>query len=150
MKWFLATALFFALVSCSTYSDENLNSFDQEITHHLDSLGVDMKRMENGLYYKILDEGDGERTIQYKDQITFYYTGSFLDGNAFQVIGEDEPLTYKVKELIIGWQDALMLLKEHGAIEIIIPPQLGYADENTTMIPSNTILKYELHVTEVE
>lgn len=146
----LAFALLFSLVSCSTYSEKDLDHFDNQITKHIDSLGLDMKKMENGLYYKILDEGDGERTIQYADQVTFYYKGSFLDGHVFQLIGKDEPLTYQVKELIVGWQDALMLLKEHGSIQIIIPPQLGYGDENTPMIPPNSVLKYELHVTEVK
>ncbi|HLW29990.1 MAG TPA: FKBP-type peptidyl-prolyl cis-trans isomerase [Brumimicrobium sp.] len=150
MKWIGFTVLLFSIVSCTTYSEKDLESFDQEIQAYLDSTGLKMEKTESGLYYSILDEGTGENTIRYKDQVTFSYKGTFLNGNTFQVIGKDEPLVYKVSQLIVGWQDALMMLKEGGRIHIIIPPQLGYATQKTDIIPANSSLMYELEVLEVK
>jgi len=150
MKWIGFTVLLFSIVSCTTYSEKDLESFDQEIQAYLDSTGLKMEKTESGLYYSILDEGTGENTIRYKDQVTFSYKGTFLNGNTFQVIGKDEPLVYKVSQLIVGWQDALMMLKEGGRIHIIIPPQLGYATQKTDIIPANSSLIYELEVLEVK
>lgn len=150
MKWMGLFTFLLLLSSCSTYSENELKDFDQAIQKHLDSSGVEMERAENGLYYSIIEEGNGEEYIKYKDQVTFTYKGSFLNGSTFQIIDKNDPLKYKVNQLIIGWQDALMMLKEGGKINIIIPPQLGYATQKTDMIPANSILKYELEVLEVK
>ncbi|MEX1191061.1 MAG: FKBP-type peptidyl-prolyl cis-trans isomerase [Brumimicrobium sp.] len=148
MRYFLfvITALF--LLSCSTYSDNDKKQFEKEIENYIDSTGVEMQRAENGLYYNIIEEGKGQ-PIRMTDQVTFYYEGQFLDGNSFQTIPKEEALTFNVRELIIGWQDALMLIGQGGEIEVIIPPHLGYGTKKTELIPANTILKYHLKVLEV-
>jgi FKBP-type peptidyl-prolyl cis-trans isomerase FkpA len=150
MKWIGFFVLLLSITSCTTYSERDLDSFDQKIQAYLDSTGIAMERTENGLYYSILEGGHGDKFVGYKDQVTFSYKGSFLTGNTFQVIGKEEPLEYKVNQLIIGWQDALMMLKEGGKIHIIIPPQLGYATQKSDVIPANTVLEYELEVLEVK
>lgn len=150
MKWISLLVIVLALMSCTTYSEEELNSFDAKIQHYIDSTGLQMERTEDGLYYSILEEGEGEEFIGYKDHVTFYYKGSFLSGNSFQVISKNDPLNFTVSQLIIGWQDALMMLKKGGSIHIIIPPQLGYADRSSDVIPANTVLEYELTVLDVQ
>lgn len=150
MKRIAFFILLFALSSCTIYTDEDIKGFDTAIQSYIDSTGISMKKTESGLYYNIIKEGKGDRLIGYNDLVTFYYKGSYFKGKTFQIIGEEKPLKYKVNELIIGWQDALMQLKEGGEIEIIIPPQLGYADKNTGLIPANTILRYDLTVLKVE
>lgn len=150
MKWIGLFVLVLTIASCSTYSERELDSFDQEIQAYLDSAGISMERTEEGLYYSILEEGHGEEFVGYNDQITFSYRGSFLTGNVFQVIGKEDPLEFRVNQLIVGWQDALMMLKEGGRIHIIVPPQLGYATQSNDVIPGNTVLKYELEVLEVK
>jgi FKBP-type peptidyl-prolyl cis-trans isomerase len=149
MKYYYLFILGFYITSCSTYSDSDLESFDDKIESHLDSEGADMTRVENGLYYNILDQGKGEN-IKITDRVTFYYTGEFLDGEVFQTIPESEALTFHVRELIVGWQDALTLIGEGGEVDVIIPPHLGYGSKNTELVPPNTILKYRLKVIDVE
>lgn len=143
-------AFIFLLTSCSNYSEKELAAFDQEIQSHLDSTGISMNKTEEGMYYTIIEEGEGEDFISHKDLVTFYYTASFLGGNSFQITDESDPLSYQVSQLIYGWQDALMLLKKGGRIKIIIPPQLGYGKKKTGLIPANSILQYDLTVMEVE
>lgn len=139
-----------AISSCTTYSDEDLKGFDTDIQSYIDSTGVSMEKTEDGLYYNIIKEGEGDRLIGYNDLVTFYYKAAYLKGKTFQIIGEEDPLEYKVNQLIVGWQDALMMLKEGGEIQIIIPPQMGYADKNTGLVPANTILRYDLTVVKVQ
>jgi FKBP-type peptidyl-prolyl cis-trans isomerase FkpA len=137
------------LLSCSTYSDRDFAAFDQHIQTHLEATSTTMDRMENGMYFHIISEGEGE-LIRLTDRVTFSYTGSFLDGEVFQVIREHEALNYEVRELIIGWQEALVLIAAGGEIEIILPPHLGYGNKDTGMIPANSILHYRLKVLAVE
>lgn len=150
MKWIGLFVFLFSIASCTTYSERDLDSFDQQIQSYLDSTGLEMERTEDGLYYSIIEEGEGEEYIGYNDHVTFYYKGSFLNGNTFQAISEKDPLNFTVSQLIIGWQDALMMLKKGGKIHVIIPPQLGYADQKSDVIPANTVLVYELGVLDVQ
>jgi FKBP-type peptidyl-prolyl cis-trans isomerase FkpA len=143
---FLLSTLF---LSCSTYSDRDFEQFDQRIQQHLEASNTHMERMENGMYFHIISSGEGEN-IRLTDRVTFSYTGSFLDGEVFQVIRDHEALNYEVRELIIGWQEALVLIAEGGEIEIIIPPHLGYGNKDTGMIPANSTLHYRLKVLAVE
>lgn len=150
MKWIGLFVIVLSITSCTTYSERELTSFDEQIQNYIDSTGLEMERTEDGLYYSIIEEGEGEEYIGYKDHVTFFYKGSFLTGNTFQAISKNDPLSFTVSQLIIGWQDALMMLKKGGSIHIIIPPQLGYADQKSDVIPANTILEYELTVLDVQ
>lgn len=143
--------ILFFLSSCSSnYSDKEIATFDQVIQEYLDSAEISMDKTEEGMYYTIIEEGEGEDFISHKDQVTFYYTASFLGGNSFQMIDENDPLIYNVGQLIYGWQDALMMLKKGGRIKIIIPPQLGYGKKKTGLIQPSTILQYDLTVMDVK
>ncbi len=146
--YFLLLLLIFT--SCSSYSEHEKEAFDTKIQLHLDTLNISMQRMEHGLYYRILDEGNGGRKIRFNDRVTFSYRGSFLNGNVFQTIHPQDPITFHVRELIAGWQDGLMLLKEGGEIELIIPPHLAYGKKKTELIPANSIVKYQLKVHDVK
>ncbi len=136
--------------SCSSYSEDEKAAFDAKIQLHLDTLNTPMQHMEHGLYYRILDEGSGDRKIRFNDRITFSYRGSFLNGKVFQTIHPEDPITFQVRELIAGWQDGLMLIGEGGEIELIIPPHLAYGKKKTELIPANSIVKYQLKVHEVK
>jgi len=149
MKYFIFFVASLLFLSCETYSPKDLENFDKEIQHYLDSVNVSMEKTEDGMYYTIIDEGEGEDYVSYKDEVTFYYTGYLLNGNSFQSIQEDDPITHPVQNLIVGWQDALMMLKKGGRMEIIIPPQLGYGDRTTELIPKNSILRYRIGVVDI-
>jgi|SRR5690554_123894 len=149
MKWFSFVVLSLLLMSCGSYSDEDLKKFDQTIQNYLDSANVSMNKTEDGLYYRIIKEGEGDEYVRFNDQVVFAYKGYHLNGNSFQVVHESDPLAYKVGQLIIGWQDALMMLKKGGEIEIIVPPHLAYGDKETDLIPKHSILRYELTVLDI-
>ena len=146
----LSAILLILLPSCSTYSEKELEQFDAEIKAYIEENNLKMESLENGLYYSILEEGEGDEYIQFTDKVTFIYKGYFLDGEMFQEVTSDDPLKFRVSQLIAGWQDALSLLKNGGEIKLIIPPQLGYGAKNTGVIPPNSILVYELEVLEVK
>lgn len=149
MKWLTFSILILTLISCGSYSDYELGEFDKQIQEYIDSKGLDMTKTEDGMYYRILEEGTGE-FIRFNDLVKFYYKGYFIDGNAFQSIEESDAIEFKVNQLIIGWQEALMMLKEGGSIHIIIPPQLAYGKQEAGIIPEDSILQYELTVLEVK
>lgn len=140
--FFLLLALFSA---CGTYSEEEKKSFEEKINDVISENNWSMERLENGLYFQIIEQGEGE-LIKLTDVVTFAYKGSFIDGEVFQTIPVDDPVTFPVRSLIAGWQDALSLIGNQGKIRIIVPPHLGYGNKETGIIPANSILIYELEV----
>ncbi len=137
------------VLGCKTYSEDDIDSFNKTIETYIEEHDLNMTKSESGLYYSILEETEQAPLIRYTDQVSFYYTGEFLNGEVFQIIPQEEALTFKVQELILGWQEGLMQLQGAGSIVLIIPPHLGYGAKKTDKIPPNSILKYTLTVNEV-
>ena len=151
MKYLLVSTIILVLFACKTYNDKDKQNFQNTIENYIDSVKIDYQVLENGLYYNIINEGDSTYgKIKPTDRITFTYIGSFLNGEVFQEIDQNDPITFKVLELIAGWQDGLSMIRKNGEIELIIPPHLGYGDKKTGLIPPNSILKYKLKVLNVE
>jgi FKBP-type peptidyl-prolyl cis-trans isomerase len=134
------------LVSCNTYNDDQKSEFDVTIEAYLKKKKIKCERSSSGLYYNIIDPGEGE-LIKLKDEVTFTYKGSLLNG---KVVDErKEPITFKVQQLIGGWKEAMLYLRPGGKAFIAVPPQLGYGEHELEHIPSNSILVFELEVKSV-
>jgi len=149
LNYFYVLSFFLLVGSCQSYSEEDKRNLDETIQAFIQEEGLDFQRDENGMYYQVLAEGEGDKYIQLTDVVRFSYVGRFLDGEIFQEITKEEAISYKVTQLIAGWQDALSKLKKGGEIKIILPPYLGYGSKETGVIPANSILVYELKVWEV-
>jgi len=144
----LSFALSLLFIGCGeTYSEKHKENFNSQIEEYLLSQELEFNKTESGLYYHIFEqEKDTIKSSQLlmNDEVLFYYTGSLIDGEVFQEIDEKDALQFKVKELIYGWQEALQLISPMGKIKIIIPPHLGYADNETGLVPANSILIFDL------
>ena len=135
-----------SISSCSTYSEDEMNEFDEKIQAYIKKKKIDCEESGSGLYYRIDSTGDGE-FIQAKDSVYITYKGSFLSGKTFE--NQKKPIAFRVDDLITGWKEVLYKLKEGGSAFIIIPPHLGYGDRKLDDIPENSILVYQLSVDKV-
>ncbi len=135
------------LSSCSTYSDEQKNEFDSKIESYLKNKDIKCEKSDSGLYFKILDAGEGN-LIQYKDVVSFTYTAHLLNGKL--VDQKKEPIEYPVEELIGAWKEIMLKLRPGGKAYLVAPPQLGYGEHKLDEIPPNSILVFEMAVVEVK
>lgn len=147
MKYLFAILLFVAVTACKTYSEDDLNQFDTEIQEYLKTNHLELEKSTSGLYYTILEQGEG-RAIKFKDQISFTYKGTLLNGKVFDDV--QEPVTFQVEQLIGAWKETVLMLNEGGKAFIICPPSLGYGTHDLDDIPQNSILIFELAVTEIK
>ena len=138
-----------SLTACKTYSEEDKNGFDRKIKQFTQQSGDKYTRSESGMYYVIEKEGEGE-FIKFTDVVSFTYTGKFLDGHTFDGRNSRKPVTYPVSDLIEGWKEIMFYLKKGGKAKVIIPPYLGYGDRSLDDIPPNSILFFEMEVTDVK
>ncbi|MCO4814888.1 MAG: FKBP-type peptidyl-prolyl cis-trans isomerase [Flavobacteriales bacterium] len=147
MKLFYLFAILIGISSCSTYSDEELLDFDQQIESYLSEKNIECERSESGLYYKIINQGEGQK-IKYKDIISFKYRGELLNGLVFDE--QKDPVEFKLEQLIACWKEIILELNTGGKAFIVSPPQLGYGDHDLENIPKNSILTFEIEVTDVK
>ena len=148
MKALIYLTLALLLASCGdTYSAEDKTNFDAQIEEYLTEKGIDCERSSSGLYYTILEEGEG-RDIIYKDQVSFTYKGEFLDGKVFDE--RTEPIEFQVRQLIGAWKEIMLEMKKGGKAFLVAPPHLGYGTHELEAIPPHSILVFNMEVTEVK
>ena len=146
LNFFLFALVSTLLFSCGSYSDEELTGFDQEIEKYMKSNNIDCEKSASGLYYKIIEEGEGD-FIQFTDKVSVKYKGNLLGGKVFDE--QIEPIEMPVSAQINAWKELMLQLKKGSKAYMIVPPHLGYGEYSVDKIPSNSILVFELEVVEV-
>lgn len=142
-KLLILFSLILGLVSCKTYNDEDLESFDKQIKTYLDKKGIKCVKTDSGLYYKIIEPGEGDY-ILFQDVVSFTYKGSFLNGEVFD--NQMQPVEFAVKDLIGAWKEVMLELKPGAKVFLVTPPSLGYGAHELDDIPPNSILVFEMEV----
>jgi FKBP-type peptidyl-prolyl cis-trans isomerase len=124
------------------------------------------QKTASGLVYVIEREGTGDSTTV-GSTLLVNYAGYLLDGplfdtsypelakanNMFNAERPYEPLPVNVGmgQVIPGWDEGLMLLKKGSKAKFIIPSPLGYGEGGAgSMIPANSILLFDVEVTDIK
>lgn len=104
----------------------------------------------SGLQYKVIKMGTGAQPAA-NDQVTVNYEGKLLDGKIFDSSFErKEPATFQLSNVIRGWQEGLMLMKEGSSYELYIPSDLGYGDQGYPPdIPGGSTLIFKVDLVKV-
>ncbi|MBO5720139.1 MAG: FKBP-type peptidyl-prolyl cis-trans isomerase [Bacteroidales bacterium] len=103
-------------------------------------------KTESGLCYKVIKEGNGERPNA-GSKITMNYKGTLIDGTEFD---KGEGASGIVEQFIPGFTEALLLMDEGAIYELYIPANLGYGALVQGNIPSNSVLIFEVELTDIE
>jgi FKBP-type peptidyl-prolyl cis-trans isomerase FklB len=105
-----------------------------------------VKTLPSGLQYRVLVQGSG-KTPKATDQVTVNYKGALIDGTEFDSsYKRGTPATFQVDKIIPGWKEALQLMKEGSKWQLVIPPELGYGEQNAGPIPPNSVLVFEVEL----
>jgi FKBP-type peptidyl-prolyl cis-trans isomerase FklB len=103
--------------------------------------------LPDGLQYKIITEGKGERPTA-SDVVVVHYVGTLIDGTEFDSsYKRGEPATFPVGGVIPGWVEALQLMKKGSTWELFIPANLAYGERGAPPVigPNETLVfKVEL------
>lgn len=107
--------------------------------------------LPSGLLYRELQAGEG-KTPGADDSVVVNYRGNLIDGSEFDSSYErGKPASFKVKKVIKGWREALLLMKEGAKWELFIPPELAYGKRgHSKSIPPNSALVYEVELISVK
>lgn len=104
----------------------------------------------SGLQYEIIEPGSDVRATL-EDTVSVIYKGTLLDGTVFdENMDEENPISFPLNGVIVGWQEGIQLVGEGGVIKLTIPSALGYGAQGNQAIPGNSTLIFEVKLLKVE
>jgi FKBP-type peptidyl-prolyl cis-trans isomerase len=120
----------------------------------------DTLQTASGLRYTILQKGNGPK-VSAGAKVAVHYTGRFASGKVFDTSEGQKPIKFKAGtgEVIAGWDEMLLLMREGQEVEVLIPARLAYGAQgvpdpfggnNGYRIPPNTDLIFRMKVEEVK
>ena len=119
----------------------------------VDDMKATMQSTPSGLYYKITKKTDGV-SPQTGDQVSVHYAGKLVDGTEFDSsFKRNQPIDIPIGmgQVIKGWDEGIMLLKEGETATLLIPSELGYgANGAGGVIPPNAWLVFDVELVKVK
>ena len=96
----------------------------------------------SGLQYQVVTPGTGASPTA-NDTVTVNYEGKLIDGTVFDSsYKRGQPATFKVGDVIPGWQEALQLMKPGATYMLYIPAKLAYGAQGSmgAIGPNETLI----------
>ena len=105
-------------------------------------------KTSSGLQYVVLNKGDGKKCPKYGQTVTVHYTGTLLDGRMFDSsVHRGQPASFKIGQVIEGWNEALQTMSKGEKRTLIIPPELGYGVHGYPgIIPPDSYLIFDVEL----
>jgi len=105
--------------------------------------------LPSGLQYKVIKTGAGNYPGP-NDSVMIHYRAMFIDRSVFDLSYERGAAGIRLNNVIDGLAEGLQLMKPGGILELYIPPELGYRDQNfANVIPAGSTLIYTVELLEV-
>jgi FKBP-type peptidyl-prolyl cis-trans isomerase FkpA len=127
--------------------NKTVQSEEAAIISYASAQGITATAHSSGLYYQVTNPGSGP-TPTSTSTVFIKYTGKLLDGTIFD--SRTTPISSKLNEMIQGFQIGLPLIQKNGTIKLIIPSSLGYGCTGFSAVPGNSILYFDVELTDVQ
>ncbi|MDR9419317.1 FKBP-type peptidyl-prolyl cis-trans isomerase [Gracilimonas sp.] len=141
----LFTLLLFSSLLLSSCDEDNPFEVDySSAPDPFDIENAERVETETGLTYYIIEEGTGAFEVERRDAVQVFYTGRILEtGEIFDSSyrnGNPSPTTFSsLDNLIDGFMEGLIGMKESGKRVLIIPPEIGYGDNPNSSLSDDTL-----------
>ncbi len=119
----------------------------------LTALTEGFEKTSSGLFYKIIQEGTGEKAKKGKS-VLVHYKGQLADGTVFDSsYKRNEPIEFilGIGQVIPGWDEGVQLLKVGDKARFVIPSDLAYGSRGAGgVIPPNATLIFDVELVKVK
>lgn len=110
----------------------------------------DVETTDSGLQYRELEAGDGA-SPEADSSVEVHYEGALIDGTVFDSSYErGEPVSFRVDQVIEGWQEALQMMSVGDTWEIVIPSELAYGAQGQGPIGPHETLVFKVELLGVD
>ena len=152
MRRFLGIALLLCGAGCASspaLREETISTATFNPDLNID-LGA-MMHTASGLYYEDMAIGSGDAARR-GSHLMVQYIGWLRDGKEFDRSGPATPLDVRLgtTRIIKGWEEGLTGMRAGGVRQLVIPPNLGYGNQEMDRIPANSILVFVVRVLSVK
>lgn len=139
-------------MKASETAEQAKKSEAQKIANYIKNNGITAKPTNTGLYYIETVKGTGKSPENGKS-VKVNYTLYNIDGQKLQSsLDSGKPFTFVLGQgqVIQGWDEGLLLMKEGGKARLLIPSALGYGDTpRSADIPAYSPLVFDIELLEV-
>jgi FKBP-type peptidyl-prolyl cis-trans isomerase FklB len=102
--------------------------------------------LDNGLLYKVLDEGEGKQPNE-DSVVTVHYRAKLVDGREFDsTYTRGDPVSFPLEGVVQGFSEALTRMPEGSKWQIVMPPELAYGEQGAGPIGPNATLIFEMEL----
>ncbi len=124
--------------------------------------GITMGDVDEYVYCKVLEVGDGDASPLYTDTVGVHYRGQLIPLYDGQVLTFDQSfqggldtdvntaVEFSVNGVIAGWTTALMEMKEGDRWQLYIPSDLGYGTSGSSSIPGYSTLIFDVNLMKIK
>lgn len=128
--------------------EENKKAGIKFLNENAKKAGV--KTLPNGVQYKVLTEGAGEKP-KADSQVKIFYEGRLVDGTVFDSnYTQGEPMPCVPAQMISGFGAALQQMPVGSEWEIYIPYQQAYGEQSTGPIQPCSALIFKVKLVSIE
>lgn len=122
-----------------------------EVPADLTSPPPDARTTATGLVYKVMENGQGQRSPSVTDRVLVHYSGWDMSGRMFDSsVMRGEPITFGVNEVIPGWTEALQLMQEGDRFRVWIPANLAYGETPKAQGMPAGRLCFDVHLIQIQ
>ncbi|MFY0684423.1 MAG: FKBP-type peptidyl-prolyl cis-trans isomerase [Balneola sp.] len=140
--------LFLFIVSCGGDDPFLFEDDFSTVPDAFSTSGVTPDTTESGLIIYELEVGSGEIEVGIRDAVSVYYTGRKTNSEVFDSSyknGQTSPVSFTVVNLVDGFTEGLIGMKEGGKRVLVIPPSLGYEGSTSTLRNDTLVFDLELN-----
>ena len=127
---------------------------EAEAAKKLEELKAGMSKTDSGLLYKITKSNPEGKSPKAGGVVSVHYAGKLTNGQEFDnSFKRGEPIEFSVGigQVIKGWDEGIMLLKEGETATFLIPSELGYGARGAGgVIPPNAWLIFDVELVKVK
>ncbi len=106
----------------------------------------DSLELPKGILYKVLQSGTGA-SPEANSIVSVHYTGERIDGHIFDSSRNNSyPETFRLREVIVGWQIALRAMHVGDRWRVYIPSDVAYGDRSVDDIPGGSTLIFDIEL----
>lgn len=148
---FLLSFFTISLISCD--NDDPFDVDYSEVPEPFDISNAEQVETETSLVYYLVEEGTGEFQVQRRDRVRVFYTGRINNtGEIFDSSYRNKntsPTDFaSLENLIAGFREGLIGMKEGEKRVLVIPPELGYGNTPNSRLSDDT-LRFDVELDEI-
>lgn len=111
-----------------------------------------VKVTDSGLQYRVLTAGTGDRNPTWASTVEVRYKGALIDGTVFDKNEPPAPpASFEAGNVIKGWQEALIMMKEGDKWELVIPSPIAYGCKGRgSSIKADQVLVFDVELLKIK